>query len=107
MLLWIVFRCQCGRLGTFSRSGLAKSKYKFDDPKAAFAEAEKRIQQALESGAKKLVLTEPGLEELPESILQLDQLLEFGIYISRLSFERFRNPLANYVNSKASPSFSA
>ena len=33
---------------------MGEVKYKFDDSKAAFAEAEKRIQQALKSRAKEL-----------------------------------------------------
>ena len=42
---------------------MAERKYEFDNPKAAFAEAEKRIQQALKSGETDLDLGYLGLTE--------------------------------------------
>ena len=57
---------------------MAEPKYQFDDPKAAFAEAEKRIQHALETNAKELDLTNLGLTELPESLTQLTHLSKIG-----------------------------
>ena len=56
---------------------MAETKYEFDDPKAAFAEAEKRIQFALETGAKRLSLRNLNLVKLPASLLGLKKHLEF------------------------------
>jgi internalin A len=47
---------------------MSGSNYQFDDPKAAFAEAEKRIQEAFKSGTTLLDLSNLGLTELPDSI---------------------------------------
>ncbi len=66
---------------------MAERKYKFDDPKAAFAEAEKRIQQALETGAKELTLDHGfGLTELPKSIAALTKLEHLRAVISSPAF---------------------
>jgi Leucine-rich repeat (LRR) protein len=64
---------------------MAEFKYKSDDPKAAFAEAEKRIQQALKTGAKKLDLSALYLTELPESVSRLSKLRRLDVhYPSRI-----------------------
>jgi len=45
---------------------MAESKYKCDDPKAAFAEADKRIELAVKSGAKKADFNGLGLAEVSD-----------------------------------------
>ncbi|UCD48554.1 MAG: TIR domain-containing protein [Phycisphaerales bacterium] len=60
-------------------------KYKFDDPKEAFAEAEKRIQKALETGSPHLNLRRLGLTEVPESLAKLVQLQWLGLDRNRLA----------------------
>ena len=49
---------------------MAEFNYQFDEPKAAFAEAEKRIQHATKSGAKELGLAQLGLTDLSASFDQ-------------------------------------
>lgn len=60
------------------------SGYKFDDPKAAFAEADRSIQNALKTGAIRLNLSDFGLTELPESIGDLPELQELILGGNRL-----------------------
>jgi len=50
--------------------GMAESKCESDDPKAAFAWAEKRIQQTLNAGARVLSFDRLPLTELPVSFDQ-------------------------------------
>lgn len=64
---------------------MAEIKYKFDDPKAAFAEAEERIQQAIESGATSLDLGQLGLFTVPASVSRLVNLQFLRIGSNRLS----------------------
>jgi internalin A len=59
-------------------------RYKFDDPKKAFAEAERRIQEALGTRAAKLDLRRLGLAEVPKSLGQLAQLQELFLGDNRL-----------------------
>ncbi len=64
---------------------MAEYKYEFDDPKAAFAVAEERIQRALDIRARELDLSALGLTELPSSLHQLTQLLELNLQYNRLT----------------------
>ncbi|PSN10307.1 serine/threonine protein kinase [filamentous cyanobacterium CCT1] len=51
----------------------------------AFAEAERRIRDALENGAVELDLSELGLTEIPESLGQLANLTELYLYQNQLT----------------------
>jgi internalin A len=51
----------------------------------AYLAAEKKIKQALKSGATELDLDNMGLTELPESIGQLTQLTELNLGVNRLT----------------------
>lgn len=64
---------------------MAESEYKFDDPKAAFAEAQKRIETAIRTGAQDLRLDHLGLTELPELIGELRRVETLGLDYNRLS----------------------
>jgi Leucine-rich repeat (LRR) protein len=64
---------------------MAKGDYKFDDSKAAFAEAERRIREAHDSNATTLDLCELGLTARPQSIENLEQLPILNISINRLT----------------------
>lgn len=64
---------------------MAEFKYQFDDPQAAFAEAEKRIKEARAEKALKLVLYWLGLAELPESLFELTQLKTLYLHQNRLT----------------------
>lgn len=78
------------------------AKYRFNDPKAAFAEALKRIQHALKSGAKKLDLRHLGLTELPESIGHLNQLRRLALECEKMALCALRTE--PYFGTKSSRS---
>lgn len=64
---------------------MAVSNHKFRDPKAAFAEAEKRMRKALKTSATSLDLSGLGLTEVPESVVQLKQLRVLHLYLNELT----------------------
>jgi internalin A len=59
--------------------------YKFDNPKAAFAEAEKRIETARREKATALDLSCLGLTAVPKSLGQLTALQELDLYNNQLT----------------------
>lgn len=64
---------------------LMSTLYAYDDPAKAFAEAERRIQETVETGATKLDLNRLGLTDLPESLDQLTQLRELELSNNQLT----------------------
>ncbi|MBE0540888.1 MAG: TIR domain-containing protein [Verrucomicrobia bacterium] len=59
--------------------------YQFDDPEAAFAESEKRIQAACETQSRSLVLYWLGLANIPKSLFKLTQLQTLYLHHNRLT----------------------
>src|SRR5687768_12266165 len=67
-----------------SISAEQKPQYRYNDPKAAFAEAQRRIRRTLQSCSEALDLRGLGLTKLPESLNQLTDIREISFDENRL-----------------------